>query len=368
MRSKTRVTAGICLVVGVLVCGCAATRSGAPVARFTTTAPATTTTDPATVGGSSIGPGPYRIEATVAVGENPRSVAIDPGLNRAYVAHLSDSDEEQSVSVIDTRTHTVTATIPAGRVFPGYPQSIAVDPVTHLVYLVCGNSAGKVLVISPDSNTVTATIEFDGDPAAVVVDSVRGIVYVGNRFSDTVTVIDAVTRAVVTTVPVGDDVRGLAVDPASHDLWVVSGDGVSVLDAATYTVSTTIPVGNDPRYIAIDPRHRTAYVTHSTENLVSVIDIDSRTRADSVSLGIRGKAFGAVIDPAEHTVYFTGMAAGTVTMVDTRTRTLTATRSSGITRSTTYGSATWGAAVDPATHYLYVTNENADQIEVIAPR
>ncbi|WP_067857428.1 YncE family protein [Nocardia shimofusensis] len=304
----------------------------------------------------------------MAVGDNPRSVAIDPGTDEAYVAHYADSTDDQSVSVIDTRTRAVTATIPVGRVFPDSPQSIAVDPATHLVYLVCGNSAGKLLVISPDSHTVTATIDVGGDPRAVVVDPVRSTVYVANRFSRTVTAVDTVTRAVVATIPLDGHPTGLAVDPTTHHLWVVSGADVSVIDPGTFTVSTTIRLGDDPQHIAIDPQQRTAYVTHYEGNSVSLINTDSRTRTGSVFLGERGHAYAAVVDPTVHTVYFTGGVFQIVTMIDTRTREVTAVRSSGITPSTRYGSQTWGAAVDPETHYLYVTNEDAGQIEVIAPQ
>ncbi len=356
------------VAAAVAVSGCGATVPAASLP--TTTAPTTTTTaiDPATVGGSRIGPGPYKVEATVAVGANPRSVAIDPELRRAYVAHYVESAAEQSVSVIDIRTQTVIAEIPVGQVFPAKPQSIAVDPVTHLVYLVCGNSAGKVLVIDPDTQSVTATIEFDGDPAAVVVDPSRSTLYVGNRFSRTVTVIDTVTRAIVATIPVNGNPSGLAVDPATHHLWVVSGDGVSVIDSASSTSSATIRVGDEPAYIAIDPETRTAYVTHSDGNSVSLIDTVSRTPAGSVSLGDRGRAYAAVVDPVVHTVYLTGTVFQTVTMIDTLTRTVTAVRSSGITPYARFGSDTHGAAVDPIAHYLYVTNEDTRQIEVIAHR
>ncbi|WP_416382149.1 hypothetical protein [Nocardia higoensis] len=293
---------------------------------------------------------------------------MDPETHEAYVAHYADSTADQSVSVIDTHTRAVTATIPVGQVFPDSPQSIAVDPVTHLVYLVCGNSAGELLVISPDSRTVTARIDVGGDPAALVVDPVRSTVYVANQFSRTVTAVDTVTRAVVATIPVDGHPTGLTVDPSTHHLWVVSGDDVSVIDPETYTVSTTIRIDEDPKFIAIDPQQRTAYVTHYEGNSVSLIDTVSRTRTGSVSLGERGHAFAAVVDPTAHTVYFTGGVFQIVTMIDTFTREVTAVRLSGITPSTEYGSKTWGAAVDPATHHLYVTNENAGQIEVITPR
>ncbi|WP_370465674.1 YncE family protein [Nocardia sp. GTS18] len=216
MLSKTRLVAvlGLAVAVGISLSGCSAPRPATQPSTTSVAAP--TTTDPATIGGSSIGPGPYRVEATVAVGENPRSVAIDPGTHRAYVAHYADSTDQQTVSVIDTRTRDVAARIPVGKVYPHGPQSIAVDPVTHLVYLVCGNSAGQVVVISPDTDTVTTTIDFEGDPFAVVVDPDRSTLYVANRLSRTVTAIDTITRTVRATIAVDGYPTGLAVDPNTH--------------------------------------------------------------------------------------------------------------------------------------------------------
>jgi len=365
-RTKLIVGFGLAVAVGISVSGCATTQTATPLSTTTSAAP--TTTDPATVGGSDVGPGPYRIEATVAVGENPHSVAIDPGTHSAYVAHYADSTDEQSVSVIDTRTQAVTARIPVGQVFPESPQAIAVDPLTHLVYLACGNSAGNLLVISPDSQSVTATIDVGGDPSAVVVDPDRSTVYVANQFSRTVTAVDTVARAVVATIPVEGNPISLAVDPTTHDLWVVSDSGVTVIDPATHAVSAKIGVDDDPHYIAIDPQERIAYVTHSGMGPVSLIDTVSRTRLDSISLGERGSAYAIAVDPVEHTVYLTGLSFNTVTMIAARTREVTAVRYSGITLSNEYGSNTRGATVDPATHHLYVTNSDAAQIEVIAPQ
>ncbi|WP_336086886.1 YncE family protein [Nocardia sp. SSK8] len=347
--------------------GCTATAPPTTVASPpSTTIPVPTTTDPATVGGSDFGPGPYRVEATVAVGESPTSIALDPETRTAYVARYVDGAATQAVSVLDTRTRTVTTEIPVGQVFPSGPQSIAVDSDTHLVYLVGGNSAGEVLVIDPGSESVTATIQVDGDPVAVVVDALRHTLYVANKFSRTVTVVDTVTRAVVATIPVDGQPRGLAIDPDTHHLWVVGGADVSVIDAATHAVSTTLRLGDDPAYIAIDPQTRTAYVTHSTGNSVSLIDTVRHTRTDSVSLGVRGRAFAAVVDPVAHTVYLSGGVFDVVTMIDTRTRAVTAARYSGITRARPYGSTTYGMAVDPVSHLLYVTNKDSGQIEVVA--
>ena len=76
--------------------------------------------------------------------------------------------------------------------------------------------------------------------------------------------IDAATNTVTATIPVGSEPYGVAVDPATHTVYVTNaGDGtVSVIDAATNTVTATIPVGAYPDGVAVDPAAGTVYVTN----------------------------------------------------------------------------------------------------------
>ena len=87
-------------------------------------------------------------------------------------------------------------------------------------------------------------------------------------------VIDAATRAVTATIPVGPFPWEVAVDPAAGTVYVTSGSDntVSVIDAATNAVTATIPVGSDPLGVAVDPAAGTVYVTSALPGgTVSVI-------------------------------------------------------------------------------------------------
>ena len=77
-------------------------------------------------------------------------------------------------------------------------------------------------------------------------------------------VIDASTRTVTATVPVGKDPDGVAVDPGTHTVYVTNfgDDTVSVIDGSTRTVTATVPVGKDPVGVAVDPGTHTVYVTN----------------------------------------------------------------------------------------------------------
>jgi len=79
----------------------------------------------------------------------------------AYITNLDAS----TVSVIDTTSNTVTATIPVG----SGPLGVAVTPDGSTVYVANeaqGTVAGTVSVIATASNTVTATIPGFSEPIA----------------------------------------------------------------------------------------------------------------------------------------------------------------------------------------------------------
>jgi YVTN family beta-propeller protein len=161
-----------------------------------------------------------------------------------------------------------------------------------------------VSVIDTVSNAVVATIPVGGFPDGVATTPDGTHAYVTNAFDSTVSVIDTASNTVVATIPVGSAPNGVAITPvgtrANDDdrrhqplAYVTNGadNTVSVIDTASNTVVGTIPVGQDPTGVAITPdgtdpyerddrRHQSpAYVT----NHVSTID-GSNFPASAVSV------------------------------------------------------------------------------------
>ncbi|MDO8681823.1 MAG: hypothetical protein Q7R30_25210, partial [Acidobacteriota bacterium] len=89
------------------------------------------------------------VVATVAVGTNPWGVAVNPAGTRAYVANYVSND----VSVIDTASNTVVATVAVGT----YPLGVAVNPAGTRAY-VANNNSDNVSVIDTATNSVVATV------------------------------------------------------------------------------------------------------------------------------------------------------------------------------------------------------------------
>ncbi|WP_179472694.1 YVTN family beta-propeller repeat protein [Mycolicibacterium vinylchloridicum] len=293
---------------------------------------------------------------------------FSPDSHYAYVA----AADGRSVSVIDTRTSTVTATVPIG----GYGLStLAVSPDSHYAYVVAGDSASRVLslsVISPVTGTVTATIPIgydrgyegavtlgtspDGHHVYVttntgflgVVDTTTNtgsaiarpdghqflrvvaspdsqyayadIVRVGG-YEDAVLVINS-TTGVSTAIPIGNTKTyfGLVVSPDSRYAYIANWyDGtVSVINPVTGT-ATAIPVGSGPSSVAVSPDSRYVYVTNASDGTVSVINPATNTAIATIPVG--NGPTSVVVSPDSRHAYVTNAGDRTVSIIDPATRT-----------------------------------------------
>jgi YVTN family beta-propeller protein len=127
-----------------------------------------------------------KVIATIPVGAFPLGIAVTPDGRRVYVANACYGFCGY-VSMIDTATNIVIATIPVGY----SPSGVAVAPDGGKVY-VANALSGTVSVIATKSNTVIDTVTVQKIPHFLAVTRDRGRVYVGNSYSNTVSVIDTV--------------------------------------------------------------------------------------------------------------------------------------------------------------------------------
>jgi len=113
---------------------------------------------------------------------------------------------------------------------------------------ITNQRSGTVSVIDTATDAVSATIPVGLTPDGVAVSPGGSKVYVTNASSNTVSVIDAATNTVSATIPVGVTPIGVAITPDGRKAYVanVSSSTVSVIDTATNTVITKIAVGSQP--------------------------------------------------------------------------------------------------------------------------
>jgi YVTN family beta-propeller protein len=189
------------------------------------------------------------VSATISVGLVPFGAAVSPDGGKVYVTNTFFNGflSAGTVSVIDTATNMVSASIPVGDL-DYFPAGVAVTPDGSKVYVTI--RPFTVSVIDTATNTVSATIPVGLNPTGVAVSPDGGEVYVANSVApaNTISVIDTATNTVSATITVGLGPFGVAVNPDGSKVYVTNSDAntVSVIDTATNTVSATIPVGFGP--------------------------------------------------------------------------------------------------------------------------
>jgi YVTN family beta-propeller protein len=225
------------------------------------------------------------------------------GADLAYIAN-GGSD---NLSVIDTATQSVIATLPVGSL----PTGLAVNSAAARVY-VANLGSNSVSVIDTATQSVIATLPVGSLPAGVAVNPTGTRAYVANFGSDNVSVIDTATQSVIATVPVGDAPTGVAVNPTGTRAYVSNfgSNNVSVINTANQSFLGTIPVGSGPFGLAVNPAGTRVYVANRGGNSVSVIDAATETVVTTLPAGSAPRAFGQVIAPVQSppglTFSFTG--------------------------------------------------------------
>jgi len=211
------------------------------------------------------------VTATVKVGNLPYKITVAPDGKKVYAVNSGiPPDYQGTVSVIDTATNTITTTVNVEK----NPHGIAVTPDGTKVYVVNSNSypyyKGTVSVIDTATNNVTATVNVgslphgiavspNGTRAYVTVDIPGGCSGKGNidstSHTGTVSVIDTTKNEVIDRVSVGNYPYEVAVTPDGNEVYAVNygSNTTSVIDTATNNVNTTVPVGRSPIAVGIGP-------------------------------------------------------------------------------------------------------------------
>jgi YVTN family beta-propeller protein len=232
----------------------------------------------------------------IQVGNDPAALAITPDGRRAFVAHL----DQGTVSVVDLVANQVVGSpITVG----GLPRGIAITPDGSRAYVVCKGSDSVFVIDTATNQVVGPQIEVGESPRSIAItpDGLRAYV-TNSAFDDDVSVIDLLTnRTVGAPIEVGDNPSGIAITPDGSRAYVASEStgSISVVAlAANQVTGEPIKVGVDPRSIAITPDGSRAYVTNEASGDVSVIDtVANQVIGGPIKVG--GTPFGIATPPAQ---------------------------------------------------------------------
>jgi YVTN family beta-propeller protein len=160
-----------------------------------------------------------KVVATIPLEGKPESAQADPKAGKVYV----NMEDLNSVKVIDTATHTVTATWPAAPCEAA--TGMAFDSATHRLFLGCDNKL--MVMMDSTSGKVIYSVPVGDGVDSTWFDPQTKLAFTSNGGAGTVSVAHEDSAAVLKIVQTVKTVRGartMALDPATHTLYLAATD------------------------------------------------------------------------------------------------------------------------------------------------
>jgi len=146
---------------------------------------------------------------------------------------------------------------------------------------------------------------------------IEGSVWVANESGNSLSVIDAATNAVVTTIEGIEGPHNVQVGPDGNRVYASSGHTSTVLalDAATYRLAHAAPTGAGPSHVVLSADGQKTYVTNYDDGTVSVYGGEL---APSGTISVGDGPHGMRPTPDGAMLVVANLKAATVDLIDTR--------------------------------------------------
>jgi len=293
---------------------------------------------------------------------------------RAYVSN----EDGESVSVIDTGSDQIVATITVGK----RPRGLKLNRDGSLLY-VAVSGVPKCPPSVPDAECAklkrdlqadgiaridTATLKLErvlksgSDPEQFDLSPDGKRLYVSNEDSAQATVLDTDRGTIVATLPMGHEPEGVRVAP--NGKWVIvtseTDNSLSLVDTHSLEVLKTMTVGVRPRDLAFTPDSRVAFVSGEGDASLTRVPIPEGTPVTRIlQLQKTARPMGVVFDADRKRIYMTTGRGGTVAVVapDGDVGKLIA--------EIPVGARPWGIALSRDGKRIYTANGSSNDVTVV---
>jgi YVTN family beta-propeller protein len=298
------------------------------------------------------------------------SVAAYAG--RAYVSN----EDGHTVTVIDTVSNEVVATIPVGKrprgiqlshdgrtlyvALSGLPKCPPSVPDEECAKLDRDVKADGVAAVDTTTMKVTRVFEAGSDPEQFDL-AADGRLYVANEDSATATVLDTKTGKIVSRIPVGKEPEGVRVSPDGKYTLITneSDNSVSIIDNKTLKQVKHVIVGKRPRDAAFTPDGRIAYISGEFDNALYRIRVPEGEPVERIlQLGTNDRPMAVKLDSKRNRLYASTGRGGKIVVLDV----------SGTPKQVgevKVGSRPWGFALTADGKFLYTANGPSNDVSVV---
>lgn len=252
------------------------------------------------------------VTTTIAVGTNPKGVAVSPDGSIVYVTRYNDPLGVGYLSVIDASNNTVIANPQIGV----YPVSVVVSPDGTRAYVTTSvNDVGagsQVAVVNTSTNTVIANYNLSSPYGSGIAINPSGTkLFVTAWSSNTLYIINLSTNVITSVAMGGSTSDGTRV-------YVAHGNTVSVINTTTNTDISDITVGTGAVGIAISPDGTKVYAGGNT---LSVINTSNNIVINTIA----ANSYGVSVSADGNLVYTTNNTSNNVNVINTSTNTVSTT-------------------------------------------
>jgi gliding motility-associated-like protein len=282
-------------------------------------------------------------------GNSPVTATITATPAPVYFAYIANQFSN-NVSVVNTTTNTVVATVPVG----AHPTGVAASADGNSVYIT-NNGDNTVSVINTATNTVSATIPVGAAPYGICVSPDGNRVYVANQNSGSISVISTTTNTLIATVTVGSGPYGIAISPDGTRVYCANMNDatMSEINTATNMVIATVNVGPHPYSVVVGADGTRAYVSSAYSNSITVINATNNQIVTTITARNFSNTPAMCLSPDGSRLYLVN---GEIAVINTATNAII----TNIPANTPYS-----VSISPDGKFLYATDENTNSLEII---
>jgi len=210
----------------------------------------------------------YSFQDSVIVGDFPRDIDIDPILNNLYVPNY----ESGTITVIDSENMII----------------------KDIIYINDGNS----------------------NPTQIVVDVNRHLVFVSDKISGILTVIDGINGDIINSIDIGVSLWDLDINDKNGKLYVsdLIKNEIIVVDTENLEIIKTIPVSPSPWSVVINQKTNMVYVASGVSEIIQVIDGNTDSLIHEIYPSV--KPWGLSINEKSDVLYATSWDSDLIIVID----------------------------------------------------
>ncbi|MGI9245593.1 MAG: quinoprotein dehydrogenase-associated putative ABC transporter substrate-binding protein [Steroidobacteraceae bacterium] len=287
------------------------------------------------------------------------------------------NERSGELSVLDTASHRVVATVPLGK----RPRGLVVSRDGRRLYIALSGSpiagpgidesrlppadkrADGIGVVDVATLRLLTTLRGVSDPEQLAVSHDGRRLYVASEDTGTAVVLDAGTGRLLSALTVGQEPEGVAISPDGRWVYVSSEaeDEIAVIDTRDDRLVAQVPTCARPRAILFARHSPRAYV--SCENSAELALFDTRRHREQKRIAVPGlgaRPMGLALSPDEQNLYVATGRGGTVVAFDTRRHRPHAT--------VEVGRRPWGISLSADGSRLYTANGPSNDVTVVDAR